>query len=83
MVSLPLAGRVDRTQDDATASSGVEVGVGVPRATALVAPPPDRPSAGHPPRKGEGKKRYSDAATLAPPFDTATKAGRSTRSPMV
>ena len=26
---------------------------------------------------------YSDAATFAPPFDTATSAGRSTRSPIV
>jgi hypothetical protein len=32
MVSLPLAGRVGRTDDDAAASSGVEAGVAVPHA---------------------------------------------------
>jgi hypothetical protein len=40
------------------------------------------------PHRVRGKKRdlletYSDAAAFMPPFDTATSAGRSTRSPMV
>jgi hypothetical protein len=37
--SLPLAGRVGRTEDDAIASFVVEAGVGVPGATAFVANP--------------------------------------------
>ena len=36
----------------------VEVGLGAPRATAFVAPPPDRASRGHPPHKGEEKKPH-------------------------
>ena len=62
MVSLPLAGRVGRTKDDANASFEVEAGVGVPRATAFVATPTRqvcslRSQTRHPPRKGEGKKQ--------------------------
>jgi hypothetical protein len=41
----------------------VEVGVGVPRAQAFVTPPPDRPSADHPPRKKEKRSELNYSVT--------------------
>jgi hypothetical protein len=66
--------------------------VGVLRQTPIVEgmiefPPPAVLPHGDLPRKRERLKKlaspYSDALALAPPLETATSAGRSTRSPIV